>query len=78
MGDGDGDGGSVFPKRNPEMRNALFLAFIIQSFVEGSADIDELHAAFVDIQEFPDTADITVLAAKKAIEAAQNVFAAKK
>jgi hypothetical protein len=75
MGDGDGDGSSVFPKHNHELKNALFLAFIVQSFTEGSADLDELHAAFVDIGEFPDTADVTVLAAKRAIEAAQNVFA---
>jgi hypothetical protein len=65
---GDGEGGRVTPvHKNDQVRNALFLAFIIQSFIDGSASLEEVHAAFIDVQEFPEDADTIVLAAERAL-----------
>lgn len=65
---GDGEGGPVTSAhKNDKVRNALFLAFIVQSFIDGSATLEDVHAAFVDVQQSPDDADTIVLAAEKAL-----------
>lgn len=65
---GDGEGGPIASvHKNDQVRNALFLAFIVQSFIDGSASLEELHAAFVDVQQFPKDADTIVFAAERAL-----------